>query len=180
MRNRARTHARTHAGARTGAHTGARAHTHTYMTWNLHIYPVKPPTIHMRIHIHKQKKLTHTHLYRTDTIYLHVYTDTYTRIHIHTHTYIHTNTHTYIHTHIHTYTVKPLTNTVLGQSFQNMPTCASTWRVPNTSLHSQDVAPYRGGRQNPNLGLTQRPYTPFTVKLGGKHSLTTKNHTSSA
>jgi len=72
---------------------------------------------------------------------------------------------------------KPCKNTILGESFSNIPSRTASWRPPKTSLHPTELAPQRGGRQNPNLDLSKRPFTPFTVTTKGRLSLKTKNHT---
>mmetsp|Transcript_50250 Transcript_50250/g.120389 ORF Transcript_50250/g.120389 Transcript_50250/m.120389 type:complete len:353 (-) Transcript_50250:22-1080(-) len=67
-------------------------------------------------------------------------------------------------------------NTILGESFHNLPSTTAKWRVPGASLNPQENAPQRGGRQDPKKVIS-RPYTPFTIAPSGKHSLRTKSHT---
>mmetsp|Transcript_36820 Transcript_36820/g.71855 ORF Transcript_36820/g.71855 Transcript_36820/m.71855 type:complete len:358 (+) Transcript_36820:280-1353(+) len=67
-------------------------------------------------------------------------------------------------------------NTILGESFNNLPSTTARWRVPGALLNPQEAAPQRGGRQDPNKSIS-RPFTPFTIQPTSKHSMRTKSHT---
>ena len=79
--------------------------------------------------------------------------------------------------------LRPNINETLGQAYTNVPIRAVTWRDTKTTLHNQMEGPHRGGRMDPRLEWTAdkaRPYTRYTVKTKGPHTLRTQNHTSSS
>ncbi|EKX44282.1 hypothetical protein GUITHDRAFT_163607 [Guillardia theta CCMP2712] len=75
----------------------------------------------------------------------------------------------------------PMRNTLLGESWANLPVHTFLWKNTRTELINQIDHPHRGGRMDPRQDLTKKKqYSCFTITTSGKRKLQTQSHTGSS